>query len=57
MAATESDAMGALPMGLVDDETELLVPKKAGEIILYSDVKLNEDSMVVQLRKLQDALC
>lgn len=56
MAATESDAMGALPMGLVDAQTKLLVPKAAGEIITYADVELNHDSLVVQLRKLQDQL-
>ena len=56
MAATEADAMKALPMGLVDRKTKLLKPKKAGEIITYDDVELNHDSLVVQLRKLQDEL-
>lgn len=56
MAVSESDAMRALPMGLVDSKTKLLVPKKAGEILTYDDVELNHDSLVVQLRKMQDAL-
>lgn len=56
MTATESDAMKALPMGLVDAKTKLVVPKKAGEILTYDDVELNHDSLVVQLRKMQDVL-
>ena len=57
MAATEADEMKALPMGLVEETTIMKVDKKAGEVITYNDVELDQDSLVVQLRKLQDLLC
>lgn len=56
MAAEESDAIKALPMGLVDHTTVMKHDKQAGDIITYDDVLLNQDSMVLQLRKLQDSL-
>ena len=56
MAAAEADAQNALPMGLVDKKTQLTVDKKAGEVITYDDVILNNDNLIVQLRKLQDEL-
>ncbi|MEG0310871.1 MAG: hypothetical protein RR604_08230 [Eubacterium sp.] len=43
-------------MGLVDKKTQMLVDKKAGEVITYDDVALNGNNLIVQLRKLQDEL-
>lgn len=56
MAASEADRQNALPMGLVDKKTQLIHDKKAGEVITYDDVVLNNDNLIVQLRKLQDEL-
>ena len=56
MAASEADRQNALPMGLVDKKTQLVHDKKAGEVITYDDVVLNNDNLIVQLRKLQDEL-
>ena len=56
MSAEDADAQNALPMGLVDSKTVLTKDVKKGEIITYDHVKLNNDNLIVQLRKLQDAL-
>lgn len=50
----ESKKMGALPLGLVNKNTVLKQDVKRGEIITYDMVQLDNDSLVVQLRKLQD---
>ncbi len=45
----------ALPTGLAPD-AKILRPVKAGEIITWDDVELNEDEVVVKLRREQDKL-
>jgi predicted homoserine dehydrogenase-like protein len=45
-----------LPMGLVNKNTVMLNDVKKGSLVTYADVKLDESSLMVQLRKLQDAL-
>lgn len=49
-----SKEMGALPLGLVNKNTVLQRDVKKGEVITYDMVQLDQDSLVVQLRKLQD---
>lgn len=56
MAATEADKINALPMGLVNKNTKMLKDVKKGDFITYADVELDNDSLIVQLRKLQDEL-
>lgn len=56
MSAEEADNTNALPMGLIDNKTVLNRDVKNGDILTYDDVLLNEDSLIVQLRKLQDQL-
>jgi predicted homoserine dehydrogenase-like protein len=56
VSAKEAKEKNILPMGLVDKNTEILRDIKKGEPITYADVKLDESTLMVQLRKLQDAL-
>ena len=56
MAATEAKELNCLPMGLVNKNTVVTRDIKKGEYITYDDVVLDEKSLMVQLRKLQDAL-
>ncbi len=56
ISAEEADKIKALPMGLIDSETELVRDVKNGDILTYDDVKLNDDNIIVHLRKLQDEL-
>ena len=56
MSAEDADAQKALPMGLVDKKTVLTKDIKKGEVLTYDHVKLNNDNLIVQLRKLQDEL-
>ncbi|MBE3592409.1 MAG: NAD(P)-dependent oxidoreductase [Thermoanaerobacter sp.] len=49
-------AMNALPIGLVNKNTKVKRNIKKDEIITYDDVELDNNSIVVQLRKLQDSL-
>ncbi len=56
MSADDADDMNALPMGLVDKKTKLLKDVKEGDILTYDDVELNNDNLIVQLRKLQDEI-
>lgn len=56
MAAEDADEMNALPMGLIDKKTILKTDVKNGDILTYDDVELNDDSLIVQLRKIQDKL-
>ncbi|NLZ53620.1 MAG: NAD(P)-dependent oxidoreductase [Thermoanaerobacteraceae bacterium] len=44
----------ALPIGLINDKTVVKTDVKKGETITYDMVKLDEDSTVLQLRRLQD---
>ncbi|MHC1684578.1 MAG: NAD(P)H-dependent oxidoreductase [Clostridiaceae bacterium] len=48
--------MNLLPVGLISKETVLKKDVKKGELITYDMVELNEDSLVFQLRKLQDKM-
>lgn len=54
--ATVAKEKGALPMGLVDKKTKMLNNVKKGEIVTYTDVALDDDSLMVQLRKVQEKL-
>ena len=47
--------LNALPVGLTPG-AEVVKPVKAGEIVTWDDVKLDEGSVVVKLRRQQDAL-
>jgi len=53
--AEEARALNALPAGLAPD-AEVVRPVAAGEIVTWDDVRLEEDSVVVKLRRQQDAL-
>jgi predicted homoserine dehydrogenase-like protein len=53
--AEETRALNALPVGLAPG-AEVVNPVPAGEIVTWDDVKLDEDSTVVRLRRQQDAL-
>lgn len=54
--ADTAKAMNALPLGLVSKKTVLKQDVKKGDLITYDMVELDEDSLVVQLRKMQDKL-
>ena len=56
IAAAEAKAKNVLPMGLVNKNTRMVKGVKRGELITYADVALDESALMVQLRKLQDAL-
>jgi predicted homoserine dehydrogenase-like protein len=56
VSAKEAKEKNILPMGLVNKNTEMLRDVKRGEVITYADIKLDETSLMVQLRRLQDAL-
>ena len=56
VSAKEAKEKNMLPMGLVDKNTEMLRDVKKGEIITYNDVKLDENTLMLQLRRLQDKL-
>jgi predicted homoserine dehydrogenase-like protein len=53
--AEEARALNALPVGLAPD-AEVVCPVAAGEIVTWDDVRLDEDSVVVKLRRQQDVL-
>lgn len=53
--AETARALGALPLGLVNDRTTLKCDVSKGELITYDMVTLDESSLVYQLRKEQDA--
>ena len=54
--AKEAQENNSLPLGLVNDRTVLTADVKKGEIITYDKVKLDETSLVYQLRKEQEAM-
>jgi predicted homoserine dehydrogenase-like protein len=56
ISAKEAKEKNVLPMGLVNKNTEMLRDVKKGELVTYADVKLDENTLMVQLRRLQDAL-
>ena len=45
---------GAVPLGLINKKTKLLKDVQKGELITYDMVALDQDSLIVQLRRLQD---
>lgn len=53
--AEETHKLNALPVGLAPG-AQLTHTVKAGDILTWEDVQLDEDSRVVQLRRQQDAL-
>jgi predicted homoserine dehydrogenase-like protein len=56
ISAKDAKEKNVLPMGLVNKNTKMLKAVKKGELISYADVKLDENALMLQLRKLQDAL-
>jgi predicted homoserine dehydrogenase-like protein len=48
--------LNLLPVGLVSRDTILKQAVKKGDLITYDMVELNEDSLLLQLRKLQDKM-
>lgn len=44
----------ALPIGLINDKTSLNTDVRKGETITYDMVELDNDSIIVQLRRIQD---
>jgi predicted homoserine dehydrogenase-like protein len=53
--AEETRKLNALPAGL-SPGAKMVKPVKAGEIVTWNDVALDEGSTVVKLRREQDAL-
>jgi len=56
ISATEAKTKRVLPMGLVDQNTKMVRDVKRGELITYDDVALDEDSLILQLRRQQDEM-
>ena len=52
--AEEARKLGALPVGLAP-AAEVISPLAAGEVLNWDDVQLDEESVVVRLRRQQDA--
>lgn len=52
--AAVAKQLNALPLGLINKKTKLLKDVKKGELITYDMVSLDQDSLIVQLRRLQD---
>jgi predicted homoserine dehydrogenase-like protein len=53
--AEEARSLSALPAGLAPGST-ITQPVKAGDILTWTDVELDEESLVVKLRRQQDGL-
>ena len=53
--AAKARALNALPNGLCPG-AKVMKPVRAGEIITWDDVELDEESTVVKLRRQQDEL-
>ena len=56
ISAKEAKETNILPMGLVDRNTVMKRDIKKGELITYADVELDENALMLQLRRLQDRL-
>ena len=56
LTAVEAGRQGALPLGLVNHRTVVSRAIPKGSILSYHDVSLDNDSTIVQLRRLQDSL-
>jgi len=52
----DADAANAVPMGLINKNSKMIRDVKKGELITYKDVILDNNTIISQLRKLQDAL-
>ncbi len=52
--AENARKQNALPIGLINDKTVLKTDVKKGETICYNMVNLDDDSIVLQLRRIQD---
>jgi predicted homoserine dehydrogenase-like protein len=56
ISAAEAKEKNVLPMGLVNKNTIMKRDVGKGRLITYDDVTLDESALMVQLRRLQDAL-
>ncbi|MCL2562936.1 MAG: NAD(P)-dependent oxidoreductase [Oscillospiraceae bacterium] len=56
ISAEEAKAKRVLPMGLVNKATKMRRDVKRGELITYDDVELDENSLMLRLRRQQDAM-
>jgi len=56
ISAEEARAKRALPLGLVDQNTRMIKDVKRGELIRYDDVALDESTLMLRLRREQDAM-
>lgn len=56
IATKEAKDINALPIGIVNEKTRMARDVKKGALVTYDDVQLDESSLMVQLRKLQDRL-
>lgn len=54
--AQDAKKLGAVPIGIINKNTRMVKDCKKGEIITYDMLALDNDSMVVNLRKVQDSL-
>lgn len=52
----EAKEKNALPLGLVNERTKMLVDVKKGELITYDMVELDESSYILQLRREMDKM-
>ncbi|MDR1020688.1 MAG: SAF domain-containing protein [Synergistaceae bacterium] len=56
ISSGDAKEKNALPLGLVNGDTVMKRDVKRGELMTYADVDLDQYAVVLQLRKLQDAL-
>ena len=54
ISSAEAKKKNALPISLINANTSMMRDVKKGELISYDDVKLDENSLIVQLRREQD---
>ena len=52
----EAKSKNALPLGLVTPRTKMVKDVKAGEIVTYDSVAIDHESIIVQMRKIQDKM-
>ncbi|MCL2568375.1 MAG: NAD(P)-dependent oxidoreductase [Oscillospiraceae bacterium] len=56
IGAHEAKAKNVLPMSIVNQSTKMRKDVKKGELITYDDVELDENSLMLRLRRKQDAM-
>ena len=56
LSAADAKAQNVLPMGLVDRNTRMVRDVAKGTLITYADVALDENSLVLKLRRAQDEM-